>query len=165
MYLVLDTSTFAHEVNKAECQQHDGFLPEPRNEQENEFLNGLNTQMFPLGINDSETEGSWVFNSDGSPVVYQNWRSSRRSQRNLANCAQMFRHYLDGGATWGDYPCDSDSFMESLSKSLICQKNGGMHLVIVSVFTLYQFEVPLSFIRTFDNLSLCFLFICLSDTL
>ena len=68
-YLVLDTTT---DVNLDKCKQHGGILPEPRSQEENEFLNNLNSDTFVLGMNNKETEGtSLVWDSDGTPVVYQ----------------------------------------------------------------------------------------------
>ena len=94
-------------------------------------MNGLNSHTFVLGINDNETEDNWVFDSDRTPVVYQNWKSGDESQGRRENCAFMFRNHITAGAAWGDYPCLSDAYMEALEKSLICQKNAGMHLAIV----------------------------------
>ena len=43
-------------------------MPEPRDEQENLFIDSLGSEMLMLGINDEAVEGTWVFDSDGSPV-------------------------------------------------------------------------------------------------
>ena len=120
--MVLGTTTLAHDVNKDLCLQHGGILPEPLSQEENEFLNSLGSDMFVLGMSDKGTEDSWVWDSNGTPVVYTNWYGSEPAGGTRENCAVMFRNYESGGAFWGDLPCSSSTYMESKKKSLICQK-------------------------------------------
>ena len=131
MYLVLSTTTLAHDHNRDLCLQHDGILPEPRSQKENEFLNNLGSEMFLLGMSDKDTEGRWLWDSDRTPVDYFNWGAvpgagqepnGQRSQ----NCIVMMRNFVSGGASWADISCASDYHLEAQTKSLICQKNGGM---------------------------------------
>ena len=130
--MILNTTTLAHDVGQARCQQHGGMLPEPRSQQENDFLDELGSSMFLLGMNDIVTEGVWRWDSDVSDVIFQNWRPGQPDD-NLGiheHCAVMNRDYsqLSGGqsSSWDDLPCSSDSYMDGQPKSLICQRKIGM---------------------------------------
>ena len=129
-YLVLNTTTMAHGANQEICLQHGGILPEPRSQVDNDFLNSLNTDMFLLGLRDVETEDSWQWDSDGTPVLYTNWRPNGSPNGGLTeNCAFVYRNKENLGPLWGDLPCLSDSYMERQNKNLICQRNTGMCLI------------------------------------
>ena len=135
-YLVLDTDDLVYDVIQQVCHNHGGFLPEPREEEENSFLDSLDTDTFALGMTDRKVEGQWIWDSDGSPVIGMNWIewSSGVNEPNGGtnqNCALMIRqaeiheggHIPDG---WADYPCNSSDNLRSLPKNLICQRNPGM---------------------------------------
>ena len=133
--MILDTTTLAHDVGQARCQQHGGMLPEPRSQQENDFLDQLGTEMFVLGMNDKVTEGVWRWDSDGSEVIFQNWEPGQpgNGADSLGlpeHCAVMERDYAKRrgipSSSWGDLPCSSDSHMDGQPKSLICQRKIGM---------------------------------------
>ena len=72
-YIVLNTTTLNHTVNEDICSNHGGHLPEPKNPQENMFLNNLGSAMFPLGIR--RVEGQWRYDNDGSHVRWMSWAS------------------------------------------------------------------------------------------
>ena len=131
-YMVLDTPTLNHDINQQTCRNIGGHLPEPRDEQENLFLDSLASEMFLLGINDSQVEGQWVYASDGSLVVWKswvNWRDYPDSPRvdRGQNCAGMLRHHNKQhvghrSQDWFNLPCPSSNYFESKPKSLICEK-------------------------------------------
>ena len=117
----------AHDVNQDKCRQHGGILPEPRSQEENQFLNNLNTEMFVLGLSDVETEGSWQWDSDRTPVVYSNWLSGDGAGGRAENCVFMSRNFRNYDGFWADFSCSSSAFMDARNKSLICQKTEGKH--------------------------------------
>ena len=135
-YLVLETDDLVYDDLQQVCHNHGGFLPEPRDEAENQFLDSLGTEMFTLGMTDRDVEGQWVWDSDGSPVTWKTWvhwtdYGSIPNGGTGKNCALMLRHLQSewrGHRTdgWADYSCTSDSALKTLPKSLICQKNPGM---------------------------------------
>ena len=55
-YLVLDTDDIKHDQVQQQCHIHGGFLPEPRDEKDNQFLDSLDTDTFLLGLTDSAVE-------------------------------------------------------------------------------------------------------------
>ena len=135
-YLVIDTTTFAHDVNQDKCLQHGGILPEPRSQEENQFLHDLNSDTFVLGMSDRQTEDSWVWDSDGTPVVYQTWFHGQPKDGSGENCAIMMRNYASGGTLWDDVPCLSNEYLDTYDKNLICQKPEGMFLFSFFFFLL-----------------------------
>ena len=122
----------AHDKNVDKCRKHGGILPEPRSQEENKFLSGLDYNgVFLLGMNDRETEGTWVWDSDSTPVIYQNWQMDEGSYNTDANCAVMYRQ-----ADWGDISCHSEVWIEVWNKILICQKTEGLCFSLFLIFTL-----------------------------
>ena len=140
-YLVLDIHDLVYDHLQQVCQDHGGFLPEPKDEQENQFLDSLNTDMFTLGMTDRKVEGQWIWESDGSPVSWANWVtwSSGVVEPNggrRQNCAMVLQqteghaggHRADG---WSDYPCQSTPYIRRLRRHLICQRNPGMWKIAI----------------------------------
>ena len=70
---MLDIDDLVYEDNQRACHDLGGFLPEPRYEVENQFLDNLQTDTFALGMTDRDVEGQWVWDSDGSPVIWTGW--------------------------------------------------------------------------------------------
>ena len=63
------------------------MLPEPRNSEENDFLKIFGTtHWFFLGLTDRETEGRWVWSSDGTPVTWTLWKSGEPNGGRWENC-------------------------------------------------------------------------------
>ena len=108
--------------NRDICLQHGGILPEPRSSEENEFLNSLNTDLFLLGMSDVETEGTWLWDSDGTPVVWTNWSPTDPPGGTDENCAAMLRTLGNAGPEWATLLCAYTSAYDEIAKSLICQK-------------------------------------------
>merc|ERR1719239_968967 len=76
---------------KDRCEAVGGMLPEPRNREENDFLNSMTTEPFYLGMTDKAKEGSWVWNSDGSSVQWTFWRSGEPDGGSDQNCVFMLK--------------------------------------------------------------------------
>ena len=112
MYLLLDTDTLNHDVNRQKCLQNGGNLPEPRSDEQNQFLNNLKTYSFVLGIIDSEH--GWLWESDRTPVVYNNWDFG--NPKGGYNCAFMVKTWIDGGARWSDFPCVTNVYTDEYDK-------------------------------------------------
>ena len=135
-YLVLETDDLVYEDNKQACQGLGGFLPEPRNEQENQFLDSLGADTFVLGITDKLVEGQFVYDSDGSPVSWAAWvqwvdYNVEPSGHRTENCVFMVREVRTDDAGyrsdgWADYICGSTSSQRSRPSSLVCQRDPGM---------------------------------------
>ena len=114
--------------NRDTCTQEGGMLPEPRSEEENDFLGTLTSDWFALGMNDEETHGTWVWNSDDSPVSWTNWHPGQPSGGDFIKCAAVKKAGTNGGGTWADIACFHQNWMDSIDKVLICQ---GMYFKIV----------------------------------
>ena len=135
-YTVLETSTLNFEQNKATCASYNAILPEPRTEEENNFLDSLNAQTFPLGLNDKEVEGVWRWDSDGSPVNWFHWGNYKTyvpepNGGRAGNCVVMVKHHLESdlltsSASWADIECGQ---AQIAPKNLVCQKVGGMYIL------------------------------------
>ena len=134
-YIILETTTHDHAINQEPCRNLGAHLPEPRDEQENLFLDSLGADTFILGITDEAEEGQWVFDSDGSALTWFSWvnygdHADPPKQGRNGNCAVMLRlteKSLRGHRTqdWTDFNCNSDAFHEKNPKNLICQKYTG----------------------------------------
>ena len=119
--MILDTLTLNHHVAVAKCHQHNGILPEPRTQEENYILDNLDTSMFVLGMSDKGREGEWVWESDGSSVLWTKWW---KQSDNKEHCAVMMQNSYVAHGHWHDFKCDD--YMDGLGKHLICQKHTGM---------------------------------------
>ena len=132
--MVQDIDDLVHDHNQQVCHNLGGFLPEPRDEQENTFLDSLGTSAFLLGMSDRGQEGQWVWDSDGSPVTWTNWDSIDKGgltdEPNNAgrdeHCAKMFKQYRPNTDSWNDVKCESTSNIRNGATSLICQRNPGL---------------------------------------
>ena len=129
-YIVLETSTLNHDVNQATCRNNGGYLPEPRDEEENLFLDSLGSDKFVLGIR--QVNGQWVFDSDGSDVNWKSWASWRdyNDPPRGQDCVAMLRHHGNDWAgsrsqDWFDISCESNDYLNNLPSSLVCQKDSG----------------------------------------
>ena len=119
--MILDAKTSDHDAAQAKCQQYGAMLPEPRNEKEHQFLSNLCSTMFALGIRKTgnRTGHKWFWESDGSPVVFNQWHESQ--PYNDSNCAMTAMPF------WYYVPCD-DSLADSsiFFTHLVCQSKIGM---------------------------------------
>ena len=74
-YINLQT-TANHKQNSIHlCKDAGGFLQKPMNREENDYLEKLikGDKNFYLGLNDSDKEGSWVWDDDGTSVMWADW--------------------------------------------------------------------------------------------
>ena len=132
-YLVLDIQDIKYNDNQQVCHNHGGFLPEPRDERENQFLASLDANMFLLGATDKLVEGQWVWDSDGSPVTWKNWVSwtgsySEPNGKGGENCVVMLQQYAKDRAGyrsegWADIGCHA--LYSSVPTSVVCQRDPG----------------------------------------
>ena len=108
-----------HDEKVEKCLENGGILPEPRSQQENEFLMGLGVYEIILGMNDRETEGTWVWDSDSTPLIYQNWTCYDGNSGTEYNCASM-----TAGCYWHKIACN---YVDRGNNKLICQKAEGLY--------------------------------------
>ena len=134
-YIVLKTDRFEHDEGQKQCEEIGGVLPEPRNAYQIEFLHGLNTGMFYLGMTDHDQDGTWTWDSDGSPVTYTNWGPGQPNRwNNRLKCAIMLGNYAKTGytgANWKNVYCDPHLGKLRKHLDLICERTLGL---FVSIF-------------------------------
>ena len=113
------------------CANNGGFLPEPRSEQENNFLRELTNLAFWLGaIRISGNEYNWL--SDGTKVVYTNWIEGAQPTTNDCVSSQV-RHQNVGN--WWSSPCTDHCDGDVTSCNVVCQRNDGKY----SYYLFYEF--------------------------
>ena len=137
----MNVTTLVNDVVTDLCAAKEAILPEPRSEAENQFLVDLEGELSPLGMNDDEVEGTWVWNSDGSPVVFNNFESGEGRDGAAENCALLGRHIEKVGKMtddWHDVPCESTDWFDSRpTKRLICQRGRWMSFKMLCVLGMY----------------------------
>ena len=63
-----------------------------------------------VGVNDIQSEGTWVYTSNGSPIQFNApWVSSSFGSRGASNNCVLFNNYGQIGK-WGDYSCSTDYY-------------------------------------------------------
>ena len=119
--MVLKSNTMIHDEGQDLCEHHDAMLPEPRHQRDNEFLKTLTSAHFILlGMNDKKKEGTWVWDSDGTPVDDPPWSPEEPNNINNQDCGGMWRK----AGTWMDMGCGYDPNLNYLTRELICQQKG-----------------------------------------
>ena len=102
-------------------------MPEPRNQQDNLFLDSLATDMFVLGINDKQVAGHRVFDSDQSTVIWFNWAPTRPRERDGHCVAFLGKYHLVhagySSEEWFNLNCESEDYFKDKPKSLVCQRS------------------------------------------
>ena len=134
-YIILErlTSTLSRNTNQQKCRNIGGKLPEPKNEHENLFLDGLDAYRFVLGI--KRYGGQWVFDIDGSYYVrwfsWASWTDYEPWPREgHGDCVSMIcevNNIYSGHRPqdWVNSPCEHSSHYDQQGKSLVCQKITG----------------------------------------
>ena len=109
----------------------DAILPEPKDVGESSFVQNLNPGKVFLGMTDTATEGTWVWGSDGSRVLWTNWLSAQGEPDGgvKQNCAIMMRSKYAGqeghkDEGWLSKDCSNKP------KNIICQKKGGFEMCV-----------------------------------
>ena len=123
---------------KQRCSEEGAILPEPRNEEENHFLDSLGASTFFLGITYDNKDHMWSFASDHVNLTYESWAkfktgiSKYPSNREDHNCVVMVRGLRSGDdghktSDWINVPCDDprDIVPRSVIKSIVCEKAEG----------------------------------------
>ena len=101
---------------------------EPKNEKVNIEVTNLakdrGLDSFWLGINDKSQENNFVYASDGSPIIYENWcgpdccRGSHGEPSGNGDCVRIgIGHHLSCSdlSAWDDEPCSN-------VKPFVCEK-------------------------------------------
>ena len=106
-----------HTESQRICAENGGFLPEPRSQEENEFLRDFTINTFWLGAVRSSGD-RFVWLSDGTDLDYNNWH---QDQSNLGkDCGYRF-YDTD---VWGTRHCSFLCNYCGPSKP-VCQRNVG----------------------------------------
>ena len=103
-------------------------MPEPRNQQENLFLDSLATDMFVLGINDKQVAGHRGFDTDHITVTWfawaPNWPRTGRNEYCVAMLGTHHRNFAGySSEQWFNFRCESEDYFKNRPKSLVCQRN------------------------------------------
>ena len=103
-YADLNISVDSYQNARELCQNVGGMLPEPRDQEENDFLNSLKTHAFylgltketpsrvALGLTDIKHEGTFTWDSDCGPVAWTFWRDGEPDDGTAQNCVMMLRN-------------------------------------------------------------------------
>ena len=122
-YVELDVVADNYEDAIRRCSAIGGMLPEPRNAQENAFLEHMGTlYWFFLGATDSFQEGHWGWNSDYTLVTWTSWMVGEPDMGTEQNCASMARNYPVGNTTktvWGSSWCVHPNHTKT---PVVCEK-------------------------------------------
>ena len=134
-YIVLPADTLSLPLARAGCDALGFHLPEPKNPQENDFLDHLDSFTFMLGMTSDRHKRDWTWQSDGSLVNWVNWRADPEMSQVTSEqvCARMLRNSSNSSTRsdlWEVIDCyDSNSSNRStasvqlLQKSLVCERS------------------------------------------
>ena len=102
---------------KSLCERDGAALPVPLSDEENKFIADLNYHEDTwLGINDLETEGTFVDN-DKNPITYSNWYRGEPNNSNGEDIAHIWGH-PDKYPQWND---DGEDISGSgFIKNIVC---------------------------------------------
>ena len=97
------------------CYDDDGFLPEPKNQEEVDFIYTLidRYDLLPLGMS---REQSWVWDSDGAPVTWTKWYEGKETSDESVIVTKD---------DWYGLPKDTD-LREFSDVKLVCERLPGM---------------------------------------
>ena len=105
---------------KAVCIWHGKKLVEPKSSQANNVVTQLAQSQgifrFWIGVNDIASEGTFVYDSSGTTIVYENWNPGEPNDSGGEDCTEI--KY----GNWNDMPCTTElSFVcEEYGKSVFC---------------------------------------------
>merc|ERR1712180_163237 len=72
-----------------DCETLGGFLAEPRSAAINDYLKSFNLMAW-IGTTDNETEGTWVWETDGANVSWTGWAPNKPTNLNgKQHCAML----------------------------------------------------------------------------
>ena len=155
MYTKLSTDTNDYNKNREKCRQLDSILPEPKSYEDMEFLTNMDADLFVLGMR-KQPDCSWVWDSDGTLVVNQNWSPNEPLGGQKERCALMWRDPSNAKAKrWEDFDCNKDTYKIPTQKPhLICQKPVGKweSQIILILFNWYLFHSLFDFFLSYCNM-------------
>ena len=112
----METTTLNYDSVTRMCRNIGAILPEPRSERERDFLRNLTSDNFLLGLRDTQTDGQWVWDSDGTALAWTSWLSGEPNGGTSENCVRDRRDY-----DWHDVTCDYVSKVKT-NISVVCEK-------------------------------------------
>ena len=127
-YMVIQSGPKSFSESQTMCTELGGYLPEPRDELENNFLDSLTYNIFFLGMTDSVVEGDWRWRTDFTQVTWKNWvhwtnYADPPNGGTKENCAMMLKQInkgMEGHSTkaWADFVCSK----RIDEMSVVCEK-------------------------------------------
>ena len=114
-YIKLNTKVSHYEDARKLCQDVGGKLPEPRNSQENDFLQRLfHTIWFFLGLTQTDPDSRYKWTSDGLAVTWTAWASGQPQNLHYhtTDCVAFFKE-------WATASC-----VQSERYPVVCEKTG-----------------------------------------
>ena len=117
-------------VAKIICTNIGGILYEPRDQDVMQIvINQAQTASlgeFWIGINDMENEGTFVYDSDSSPLSFTNWKSGEPNNANSGEDCAIVNFY----GKWVDLHCTD------YKRSTVCVREIGKGISIFYLFFL-----------------------------
>ena len=104
------------------CEKYGGYLPEPKNTQENDFIHNLPIATnFYLGLRRDNLMATWIWQRDMSEVMWMNWDSS--PNEGAIDCSGMLKS-LKGTKSkkWDNFVCGDGSLRKAVT--LVCEREG-----------------------------------------
>ena len=104
-YLVCNGENLDYDLAREFCQAHGGDLAMVETEAEHLFLQGVSGATLWIGLDDRETEGTFLWVDSSAPEVTA-WREGEPNDHGEGeDCVAYTGSGADRG--WNDYPCDT----------------------------------------------------------
>ncbi|ROT78926.1 NAC-alpha domain-containing protein 1 [Penaeus vannamei] len=114
----LSASKGAWEEGRTYCSDNGGAYVKISSEEEWDFVKSMLSETTWIGLHDRDTEGSFVWDVDGSTPVYTKWHSDEPNDANGGeDCGEMNERM---GFMWNDQPCrDARPFVCEMSANVL----------------------------------------------
>ncbi|VDI57434.1 neurocan core protein [Mytilus galloprovincialis] len=93
---------------KVQCQTGEGYLVKIENSEENTWIKSIVKDQMWIGLNDRQTEGHWVWDSDNSSLTYNDWSPVNPNGGKRENCCMFCKASCSSSGSsyrWNDAPC------------------------------------------------------------
>ena len=112
-----------YEEIKTRCESLGGYIPEPKSQQENDFIHNLPIETnFYLGMKRDNLMATWIWQENLTDVKWKNWESLTNDR--TKNCSVMLNGPTgDSSKKWDTFVCGNDSYREEIT--VVCQRGKG----------------------------------------
>ncbi|XP_063420194.1 perlucin-like protein [Mytilus trossulus] len=101
---------------KVQCQTGEGHLVKIENSEESTWIKSIIKDQMWIGLNDRQTEGHWVWDSDNSTLTYNDWSPSEPNGGEIESCCMFCKAACwISSYRWNDAPC-------YLNYGYVCEK-------------------------------------------